>query len=107
AFHPDWKMTDTPPTPPATLRRARRIAMDLGLRYVYTGNIHDPGGQTTYCHGCGDILIGRDGYDITAWGVSADGACATCGARCPGVCGAAPGRWGRRRRPVVGRAAAS
>jgi pyruvate formate lyase activating enzyme len=101
AFHPDWKMTATPPTPPATLRLARRIAMDLGLRYVYTGNIHDPAGQATCCHGCGATLIGRDGYDITAWEVSADGACVACGTRCPGVFEAAPGRWGRRRRPVV------
>jgi pyruvate formate lyase activating enzyme len=101
AFHPDWKMTEARPTPPATLRLARRIAMDAGLRYVYTGNIHDPAGQATYCHGCGAALIGRDGYDITAWEVSADGACLACGARCPGVFDAAPGRWGRRRRPVV------
>jgi pyruvate formate lyase activating enzyme len=100
AFHPDWKMTDTPPTPPATLRNARRIAMEAGLRYVYTGNIHDPAGQTTYCHGCGAVLIGRNGYEITAWHMLADGACARCGIRCPGVFDAAPGRWGSRRRPV-------
>jgi pyruvate formate lyase activating enzyme len=100
AFHPDWKMTDTPPTQPATLRSARRIAMEAGLRYVYTGNIHDPAGQTTYCHGCGTVLIGRNGYEITAWHVSADGACARCGNQCPGVFDAAPGRWGSRRRSV-------
>jgi pyruvate formate lyase activating enzyme len=107
AFHPDWKMTGMPPTPPATLRLARRIAMDSGLRYVYTGNIHDPAGQATHCHGCGATLIGRDGYDITGWNVSAEGACATCGTRCPGVFDAAPGRWGARRRPVVVQAVAS
>ncbi len=107
AFHPDWKMTGMPPTPPATLRLARRIAIDTGLRYVYTGNVHDPAGQATYCHGCGATLIGRDGYAITAWNVSAEGACATCGTRCPGVFDAAPGRWGARRRPVVVQAAAS
>jgi pyruvate formate lyase activating enzyme len=107
AFHPDWKMTDTPPTPPATLRLARRIAIEAGLRYVYTGNIRDPAGQTTYCHGCGAALIGRDGYEITAWNVSADGTCVACGARCPGVFEASPGRWGRRRRPVVLGAAAN
>ena len=67
AFHPDWKMMDTPPTPPQTLRMARRIAMNAGIRYVYTGNIHDPAGQTTYCHACGAALIGRDWYDLTAW----------------------------------------
>jgi len=101
AFHPDWKMMDTPPTPPATLRMARRIAIEAGVRHVYTGNIHDPAGQTTYCHGCGAAMIGRDGYDITAWHVSADGGCLACGTRCPGVFDAGPGRWGRRRRPVT------
>src|SRR5207249_746620 len=67
AFHPDWKMLDTPPTPPQTLRLARRIAIEAGLRYVYTGNIHDEAGQSTYCHGCGATLIGRDWYDLTGW----------------------------------------
>ena len=60
AFHPDWKLIDRPPTPPQTLREARQIATNAGLRYVYTGNIHDPAGQTTHCHSCGAILIGRD-----------------------------------------------
>jgi pyruvate formate lyase activating enzyme len=59
AFHPDWKMLETPPTPPATLRMARRIGKEIGLRYVYTGNVHDPEGQSTYCHGCKAVLIGR------------------------------------------------
>jgi pyruvate formate lyase activating enzyme len=67
AFHPDWKLMDRPSTPPQTLRMARQIAMNSGLRYVYTGNIHDPAGQATHCHGCGVVLIGRDWYDITAW----------------------------------------
>jgi pyruvate formate lyase activating enzyme len=101
AFHPDWKMTDIPPTAPGTLRAARRIASEAGIRYVYTGNIHDPAGQTTYCHGCGAALIGRDGYDITAWNVSADDACAECGAPCPGLFETVPGRWGSRRRSVI------
>ena len=69
AFHPDWKMRDTPPTPPATLTRARRIATDNGVRYAYTGNVRDEAGQSTYCHGCGAKLIGRDGY--THHGVAA------------------------------------
>ena len=70
AFHPDWKLTDRPPTPPQTLRMARRIAMNAGLHYVYTGNIHDPAGQATHCQACGAVLIGRDWYDITAWHLS-------------------------------------
>ncbi len=101
AFHPDWKMQNTPPTPPATLRRAREIARGMGLRYVYTGNIHDETGQSTYCHACGSRLIGRDWYTITAWGLDANGSCASCGASCPGSFEAAPGRWGARRAPLV------
>jgi len=101
AFHPDWKMRDTPPTPPATLRAARRIAQAAGLRYVYTGNIHDPAGQTTYCHACRTSLIGRDGYDLTEWRLTADGCCRACGTPCAGVFEAMHGHWGGRRRPVT------
>jgi pyruvate formate lyase activating enzyme len=100
AFHPDWKMMDTAPTPPDTLRRARRIAMEMGIRYVYTGNIHDPAGQTTYCHGCGAALVGRDWYDLTRWALSAEGACLACETPCAGVFEAAPGNWGRRRQAI-------
>ena len=100
AFHPDWKMQDTPPTPPATLRMARRIGAEHGLRYVYTGNIHDPAGQSTYCHACGDVLVERDWYDLSGWNLAPDGRCESCGAVCAGVFERAPGRWGRRRAPV-------
>ena len=75
AFHPDWRMRDHPPTPPATLTRARAIAMAHGLRYVYTGNVHDRAGGSTYCHGCGALLIGRDWYELTGWGLDAIGRC--------------------------------
>jgi pyruvate formate lyase activating enzyme len=98
AFHPDWKMQDTPATPPATLRMARRIGRELGLAHVYTGNIHDPAGQSTYCHGCGAQVVGRDGYQITAWRLAPDGSCGSCGAPCVGVFEPVPGRWGARRR---------
>ena len=101
AFHPDWKMLDKPPTPPATLRTARRIAQEIGLDYVFTGNVHDPAGQSTYCHACQAMLIGRDWYDLTAWNLTADGRCGACGAACAGVFDGAPGRWGRRRRPIT------
>jgi pyruvate formate lyase activating enzyme len=100
AFHPDWKMLDTPPTPPATLRTARRIGKEAGLRYVYTGNIHDPGGQSTYCHACDARLIGRDWYDLHDWTLTPDGRCRACGEACAGVFDGAPGRWGRRRQAV-------
>ena len=79
AFHPDWKMRDIPPTPPETLTRARRIALDAGMRYVYTGNVHDPLGGTTSCHRCGSRLIMRDWYDILEYRIDDEGRCACCG----------------------------
>lgn len=100
AFHPDWRMRDVPPTPPITLQTARRIAMQTGLRYVYTGNVNDEAGQSTYCHGCRTRLIGRDWYELTDWTLTADGCCARCGQSCSGVFEARPGGWGRHRLPV-------
>ena len=101
AFHPDWKMLETPPTPPATLRMARRIGTETGLRYVYTGNIHDPEGQSTYCHGCKAVLIGRDWYELTAWNLATEGRCQRCGTPCAGVFEETHGRWGQRRQRVT------
>ena len=106
AFHPDWKMLDKPHTPPATLRRARGIALSAGLHYVYTGNVHDEDGGSTYCHACGTRVIGRDWYAITAWNLTDDGRCGACGAACAGVFDGPPGTWGRRRAPVFLRGAA-
>jgi pyruvate formate lyase activating enzyme len=100
AFHPDWKMRDRPPTPPATLRRARAIALKNGLRYVYTGNILDSKGQSTYCHACGRLLIGRIGYQITAWHLDKQGCCPDCRTPCAGVFEARPGSWGPKRQPL-------
>lgn len=100
AFHPDWKMRDVPPTPFATLQRARRIALKNGLRYVYTGNVRDPEGGSTWCHGCGARLIEREGYRIGHWGLTPTGRCAQCGTACAGVFADAPGGWGPRREVV-------
>lgn len=100
AFHPDWRMRDRPPTPPATLTMARAIARARGLRYVYTGNVHDPEGGTTFCHACGTALVVRDWYEILAWRLTDDGRCRACGAACAGVFDGPPGRWGARRLPV-------
>ena len=100
AFHPDYRMRDIQATPPETLKRARRIARGNGLRYVYTGNIHDKDGGSTYCHGCGTRLIGRDWYELSEWTLTADGKCASCGTACAGMFDATPGRWGRRRQPI-------
>ena len=100
AFHPDWKMRDRPPTPASTLVRARKIALGNGLRYVYTGNVHDREGGSTYCHQCQERLIGRDWYILTDWRLDEKGCCEVCGTPCPGSFEAEPGTWGARRQPV-------
>jgi pyruvate formate lyase activating enzyme len=100
AFHPDYKMTEIGPTPPATLKRAREIAAANGVRYAYTGNVHDKSGGSTYCHGCGGVLVGRDWYVLSEWNLTPEGSCKACGERCAGVFEAAPGAWGPRRLPV-------
>jgi pyruvate formate lyase activating enzyme len=100
AFHPAWKMTDVGPTPPATLTRAREIALAAGLHHVYTGNVRDPRGGSTFCADCGALLIGRDWYELTAWNLDPEGRCQQCGHVCAGVFESAPGAWGRRQMPV-------
>jgi pyruvate formate lyase activating enzyme len=100
AFHPDWKMRDHPPTPIETLRRARQIALEQGLHYVYTGNLPDPEGNTTWCPQCAGAVITRDGYRITGWQLSADGCCSRCQYRIPGVFETDHGTWGSRRLPI-------
>jgi pyruvate formate lyase activating enzyme len=100
AFHPDHRMRDKRATPPHTLTRAREIARAHGIRYVYTGNVHDPAGQSTVCHSCGETLVGRDGYELSTWRLDARGRCARCQTPCAGVFEEKPGRWGSRRLPV-------
>ncbi len=100
AFHPDYKMLDLPPTPPETLARARRIAVANGVRYAYTGNVHDAEGGSTYCHGCGARVIERYWYTLGEWRLTDDGRCADCGTPCAGRFAGRPGRWGARRMPV-------
>jgi pyruvate formate lyase activating enzyme len=101
AFHPDFKMRDRPPTSLETLREARRIAIDNGMRYVYTGNVRDTAGQTTYCRECDSVLIGRDGYRLGRWNLDDVGRCLSCGTDCTGVFDdSGPGSWGARRLPV-------
>jgi pyruvate formate lyase activating enzyme len=100
AFHPDHKMRDLPPTPPSTLRRARDIARAAGVHHVYTGNVHDSDGGSTYCPGCGARVIERDWYELGAWHLDDSGHCLSCGTRLAGVFNGPPGTWGRRRAPV-------
>jgi len=101
AFHPDWKMMDTPATPLSTLRMARAIALKNGVRYAYTGNVHDLEGESTYCHDCGETLIGRDWYTLSTWNLSQGGHCQKCGTACAGVFDGPPGRWGAKRQRVA------
>ena len=101
AFHPDWKMRDIPATPASTLTRARQTALAQGLHYVYTGNVHDPQGSSTYCPHCGIRVIERDWYQLQAWQLDPLGRCMGCGQQIPGVFEDAPGNWGAKRMPVT------
>ena len=100
AFHPDWKMPDTPATPASTLTRARDIAIKNGVHYAYTGNVIDEAGSSTFCHACGETLIGRVQYTMTRWNLDSNGCCNKCGTRCSGIFDEKPGTWGSRRLPV-------
>jgi pyruvate formate lyase activating enzyme len=100
AFHPDWKMLDVPPTPPATLTRAREIALANGVHHAYTCNVHDRAGDTTTCQGCGSEVIVRDWYAIRDYRLDDSGHCLRCGTRLPGVFDGPVGEWGARRLPI-------
>lgn len=84
AFHPAHRLTERPRTPHATQQRARRIALEHGLRHVYLGNVWDPEASSTSCAGCGERLIERAGYRIGECRLR-DGACEACGTRLWGV----------------------
>lgn len=104
AFHPDYKMLDIPPTPPETLTRARNIAKENGLLHVYTGNVHDRAGDTTFCPDCGSKLIERDWYEILAYRLTHDGKCPDCGHQLAGrfgLFGLFGQPFGSRRIPVA------
>jgi pyruvate formate lyase activating enzyme len=100
AFHPDYKLDDLPPTPPAMLTRARAIAMGEGLKYVYTGNVHDSEGGSTRCPACGDALVVRDWHRILLYRVSADGRCISCKTPVAGRFGKFEKPFGPKRIPV-------
>ncbi len=104
AFHPDWKMMDKTNTPPATLFMARDIALKNGIHHAYAGNVHDHKSGSTYCAGCGNILIGRDWYELSQWNLTVGGnreaRCVKCREPLVGVFDGPPGKWGRKRVPV-------
>jgi len=99
SFHPDFKLLDKPRTPAETLTRARQIALGKGLHHVYTGNVHDTVGASTYCPKCDRLLIERDWHELGEWNLK-DGCCRFCGERIPGVFAERPGKWGRHVQPV-------
>jgi len=100
AFHPDWKMTDIHATPASSLSRARRIGLQAGLKYVYTGNVHDRAGDTTRCPACHTALIVRDWYEILDYHLTDDGHCIHCGQAIPGRFKPFSSAFGARRIPV-------
>ncbi len=99
AYHPDFRFRSAQRTPQQTLTESRKRALDAGIRHVYTGNTHDPAGQSTYCSGCGEMLIGRDRYSLSKWRIS-EGKCMGCSEKVAGVFDEQPGTWGRRRAPL-------
>jgi pyruvate formate lyase activating enzyme len=100
AFHPDYKLLGTSATPPAALSRARRLALDAGLNYVYTGNVHDQEGDTTFCPGCRKPVIVRDWFEILGYQLTDDGHCRYCGHTIAGRYEKYEKPFGARRIPV-------
>ncbi len=101
AFHPDYKMIDIPATPAQTLSRARAIALQAGLHYVYTGNVHDTDGGTTYCPSCRAPLIVRDWYRIEDYRLTPGGHCPNCQTQIAGHFEKFTRQFGNRRIPIA------
>jgi AmmeMemoRadiSam system radical SAM enzyme/AmmeMemoRadiSam system protein B/AmmeMemoRadiSam system protein A len=99
AFHPDYRMRDREATPRETLERAHELARSRGLRFVYTGNVHDVSRQSTSCPTCKSLVIERDWYQLGRYALRED-ACGACGQKIPGVFESEPGHWGRKRQPI-------
>jgi pyruvate formate lyase activating enzyme len=91
AFHPTYKLSEVAPTSAFTLNRARNRALSAGIKHVYTGNIHDKASQSTYCAGCGELLIERDWYRLGRYQLDSRGACKKCGRTLAGIFGSGPG----------------
>ncbi len=101
AFHPDFKMKDKPYTKHSTLKKARDIALAIGLNYVYVGNVHDEDSESTYCPNCNNKVIGRDWFYLTEYHLTDDGYCKFCNYKIAGVFEGPPGNWGPKRHPVM------
>jgi pyruvate formate lyase activating enzyme len=83
-FHPTYRLTDIPSTPPESIQRARDLGYEAGLRYVYTGNLPGDEGEKTFCHSCGELLIDRFGFTVTENRIR-ENLCPECGSEIPGV----------------------
>ena len=99
AFHPDFKMMDKLSTPPETLLKAQKIAQDIGLHYVYVGNVYDQAHSSTYCPNCKQVLIEREWYELGDYHIK-NSACSYCGHLIPGHFKNTCGTWGRKRMPI-------
>ena len=100
AFHPDYKMMDIPSTSSDILKKARQIALNNGLYYVYTGNIHDVEGGSTYCPNYQKRIIERDWCELIDWKINSEGKCQFCQNVISGQFESIPGNWGRKRVPL-------
>ncbi len=100
AFHPDFKYRDKPATPLKTVIEAREIALSTGLHHVYTGNVHYPPGDTTYCSKCGKALIEREWYELVSYRLTKSGCCIYCGTKLTGSFDESPGTWGSKRKSI-------
>ncbi len=100
AFHPDYRLINTPGTPHETLIRAREQALKAGIKYAYVGNVHDVERQNTYCPNCAKLLIERDWYELGSYSIK-DGCCKFCKVPIAGVFEKNKGNWGRKRMPVI------
>ncbi|MDA0285548.1 MAG: AmmeMemoRadiSam system radical SAM enzyme, partial [Planctomycetota bacterium] len=99
AFHPDFRMMDRPNTPHDTLILARDLAMQVGLKHVYVGNVNDVERQSTYCPNCQNLLVERNWYALGVYALDGN-QCRNCGATISGKYEVRPGNWGRKRQPV-------
>jgi len=83
-FHPTYRLTNVRPTPPESIRKAKDIGYEAGLKYVYTGNLPGDDGEKTFCHQCKELLIDRYGFYVRK-NVIANSRCPKCSAEIPGV----------------------
>ncbi|ABK76923.1 pyruvate-formate lyase-activating enzyme [Cenarchaeum symbiosum A] len=94
-FHPDYKMMEFPPTPVETLVAHHRMAKEEGLRYAYIGNVPGHPLEDTYCHGCGEVAVKRNSFDISSWNLDAQNRCRSCGCQVP-ITGSPPPGYKKR-----------